>query len=343
MQGTVSCKGFFSQIEGVDYVDCFLPVAKAVTSPHGHCLFAKGSGDDYIALLVYVDDVLVTSPSSVLITEAKAYLDKLFTIKDLGLARYFLGLQIARSSAGTNLTQAKYIQDILQDTGLQHAKAATTPLPQGTKLCATEGVVLSGPEHYKRLLQAYCDADWASCLDSRRLVTGFCVFLGMLSSLGRLRSKPPSPVLRPKLSTGVWHLLSVSYNGFPVSSPIPMFCDNKAALHIMANPIFHENTKHLDIDCHIVCNQYKLDFVASSFVRSKEQLADLFTKSLPGPLFLDLLSKLHLFSLIPSPACWGCDGILPSHSCTLLCHAIVTMDSAEEEEVCFLINGIVRF
>ncbi|KAL0448993.1 UNVERIFIED_CONTAM: Retrovirus-related Pol polyprotein from transposon TNT 1-94 [Sesamum latifolium] len=173
-------------------------------SAHDRCFFVKGSGDDFIAVLVYVDDVLVTSPSSILIAEVKAYLDKLFTMKDLGLASYFLGLQIARSS-GTSLTQAKYIQDILLDIGLQHAKAATTPLPQGTKLCATEGVALSDPKLYSHWqvalhivrflkgtsaiglffpsskslqLQAYCDADWASCLDSRRSVTCFCVFLG---------------------------------------------------------------------------------------------------------------------------------------------------------------------
>ncbi|KAL0449571.1 UNVERIFIED_CONTAM: Retrovirus-related Pol polyprotein from transposon TNT 1-94 [Sesamum latifolium] len=69
-------------------------------SCHDHCLFTKGSQFDFVTLLVYVDDVLVVSPSLNLITAIKQHLDELFTIKDLGVARYFLGLQIARSTAG---------------------------------------------------------------------------------------------------------------------------------------------------------------------------------------------------------------------------------------------------
>ncbi|KAL0434330.1 UNVERIFIED_CONTAM: Retrovirus-related Pol polyprotein from transposon TNT 1-94 [Sesamum latifolium] len=102
-------------------------------SCHDHCLFTKGSDHDFIGLLVYVDDVLVVSPSLGLIQSVKQYLHELFTIKDLGVARYFFGLQIARADEGISLNQSKYVHDILTDTGLLSAKSVTTPLPQGVK------------------------------------------------------------------------------------------------------------------------------------------------------------------------------------------------------------------
>ncbi|KAL0307699.1 UNVERIFIED_CONTAM: hypothetical protein Sangu_3014200 [Sesamum angustifolium] len=58
-------------------------------------------------------------PSESSLIEVKKFLDHTFTIKDLKYARYFLGLELPRSSHGTTLTQHKYMQDILLDTGLQ--------------------------------------------------------------------------------------------------------------------------------------------------------------------------------------------------------------------------------
>lgn len=59
-----------------------------------HCLFTKGSGANFICLLVYVDDVLITSPSQHLIDVLKQSLHAAFTIKDLGPAKFFLGIEI---------------------------------------------------------------------------------------------------------------------------------------------------------------------------------------------------------------------------------------------------------
>ncbi|KAL2251365.1 UNVERIFIED_CONTAM: hypothetical protein Sindi_2258800 [Sesamum indicum] len=86
------------------------------------------------------------------ITAVKAYLDRLFTIKDLGVAKYFLGLEVARSSQGIIVTQTRYIKHIVMDTGLLHARAATTPLPPGIKFTEDAGAQLPHPELYRRLV-----------------------------------------------------------------------------------------------------------------------------------------------------------------------------------------------
>ena len=74
---------------------------------HDHCLFTKGTCMNFIALLVYVDDILVTSASENHIISVKDHLNELCTVKHLGPAKYFLGLELARSAGGLVVTQQK--------------------------------------------------------------------------------------------------------------------------------------------------------------------------------------------------------------------------------------------
>jgi len=101
---------------------------------------------------VYVDDLLITGDNVTGINDLKVALDTAFTIKDLGHARYFLDLELSRSSQGIFLNQRKYVLDILCDAGVTASKPAKFPLPKGLKLNTKHGDILPDLEPYRRLV-----------------------------------------------------------------------------------------------------------------------------------------------------------------------------------------------
>jgi hypothetical protein len=71
-----------------------------------------------IYLLVYVDDIIVTSSSSDVVTTLLDNLHSEFSLKDLGVLHYFLGMQVTRTKDGLTLSQEKYALEILHKSGM---------------------------------------------------------------------------------------------------------------------------------------------------------------------------------------------------------------------------------
>ena len=95
-----------------------------------HCCYFKKFNNNFIILLLYVDDMLVAGSDMQEIVNLKQKLSKQFEMKDLGAAKQILGMRIKRdtNSRSLLLSQDKYINKVLSRFNMQNAKAVSTPL-----------------------------------------------------------------------------------------------------------------------------------------------------------------------------------------------------------------------
>ncbi|GAU45704.1 hypothetical protein TSUD_86800 [Trifolium subterraneum] len=121
-------------------------------STSDYSLFTKKCSSDFTAILVYVDDIIVAGTSMTEIQRIKSILDTNFKIKDLGILKYFLGLEVAHAKEGITICQRKYCLDLLKDTGLLASKPISTPLDPSIKLHQNNGEPYADNTEYRRLI-----------------------------------------------------------------------------------------------------------------------------------------------------------------------------------------------
>lgn len=158
------------------------------------------------------------------------------------------------------------------------------------------------------ILKAFADTDWGTYLDSRRSVSGFCIFLG--GSRISWKSKKQSVVSRSSTKAEYQSLANATcdllwlhqlLNAFKITMKlsVTLYCDSKSALHLASNLMFHERTKHVELDCNTTQDRMKSGFLNTLHVTSANNLADILTKALQSVHFVssyqDYQSQAFIF------------------------------------------------
>ena len=120
-------------------------------SKSDHNVFYKNTSSGIILLIMYVDDIVITGSNSKGILSLKSFLHNQFHTKDLGMLKYFLGVEVMRSNQGILLFQRKYVFDMLSETWKLGAKPCSTPRTPNVQL-TKEGELFEDPERYRRLV-----------------------------------------------------------------------------------------------------------------------------------------------------------------------------------------------
>ncbi|XP_022146119.1 uncharacterized protein LOC111015415 [Momordica charantia] len=185
-----------------------------------------------MALLVYVDDIIITGASQSIITDLKSRLNAVFRLKDL----------------------RHYPLQLIEDAGLLGSKPASLPMDTNIKLMLFDGELLEDPTLYSRLIGRLFFAPFvmptgplAWTPESRQ-----AFFLG--DSLVSWKAKEQTTVSRSSAEAAyraltastselVWLVHLWKDLHVPFQPPALLFCDNQAAIHIASNPSFHERRR----------------------------------------------------------------------------------------------------
>ncbi|CAL8151504.1 unnamed protein product [Prunus armeniaca] len=265
-----------------------------VQSNPDHTLFLKRHKGKLIALIIYVDDMIVTGDDQAEMQNLQKYLASEFEMKSLGDLKYFLEIEVARYK------HVSVVSQFMHSPSEDHMSVVMCIL-RYLKVTPGKGLMFCKYGHTD--VEGYTDADRAGSVIDRRSTSGYFTFVG--GNLVTWRSKKQKVVSRFSakaeyrgMAQGVCELLWLRRLlrdlGFGPQKPMDLYCDNKAAIAIAHNPVQYDRTKHVEVDRHFVKEKLDAEIIYFPFISFEYQLADVLTKAVSTMVFLNLLDKLGM-------------------------------------------------
>ncbi|KAG8501874.1 hypothetical protein CXB51_004547 [Gossypium anomalum] len=283
----------------------------------------KKQAETQLIVSLYVDDLLVTRGDRSMLADFKAKMKDMFEMSDLGQMIYFLGMEVSeadyRSLVGCLLYLTATRPDIMYSVSVlsrfmhccnkQHLQAVKRVL-RYIKGTLSYGLKFSRNEDLK--LIGYTDSDWAGSKDDMKSTSGYAFTLG--SAMFCWSSKKQSIVAQSTaeaeyvaaagaVNQAIWLRKILGDLNLYQKEATEIFCDNKSAVAIAKNPIFHGRTKHFSIKLHVVREIEQAREIELVHCNSEDQVADIFTKALCTSRFIKLRKELGVNSMEAKEEC----------------------------------------
>ena len=158
-----------------------------------------------------------------------------------------------------------------------------------------QGIILKGED--RLTLHAYSNLEWGACSEIRKYLNPVSWKSKKQHTVSKSSSEAEHRAMSNATSEVTWIIRLLSDMGVDKLKPMTLHYDNNSAIHIAKYPVFHDCTKHIEIDCHYTRDKVLEGLLKLSYLPTQQQLADILTKIFPSNQFTQLLSKLGVFSL----------------------------------------------
>ncbi|RVW64388.1 Retrovirus-related Pol polyprotein from transposon RE1 [Vitis vinifera] len=278
-------------------------------SKKDHFVFYKKSAVGIILLVVYVDDIVIIGNDHAGIFDLKAFMHSKFHTKDLETGKIEAkpcttpmvpNVQLMPDDGDLFYNPERYrrvvrklnyltvtrpyiayaVSVVSQFTSVPTVKhwAALEQILCYLKKAPGLGIIYSSQGHTR--IECFSNADWAGSKFDRRSTTEY-EYRAMAQATCEI----------------IWIHQLLCEVGMKCTMPTKLWCDNQAALHIVANPVYHERTKHIEVDCHFIREKIEENLVSTGYVKIGKQLGDIFTKALDGTRVEYFCNKLGMINI----------------------------------------------
>nr|GEU62568.1 hypothetical protein [Tanacetum cinerariifolium] len=241
---------------------------------------------DARGIVVYVDDIIFGSTNKAWCDEFEVLMEGEFEMSAMGELTFFLGLQVKQLPDGIFISQDKYVKDMLKKFDMESVRTATTPyeVPKNKLKDEPDDAInvylfrsMIGSLMYLTAsrpdimfaLEAYSDSDYAGSHGDRKSTTGRCQFLGRQLILWQCKKQ----IVVATSSTEAEYVAAASCCGYVLWIQNQMldygfnfmhtriFIDNQSTICIVKNLVFHQRTKHIEIQHHFIRDAYEKNLI----------------------------------------------------------------------------------